>query len=32
MINKKPILITEVGCNHKSDMELAKKFIETAST
>jgi len=27
----KPILIAEVGCNHKGDLESAKKFIEVAS-
>ena len=27
----KPILIAEVGCNHKGDFEIAKKFIEVAS-
>lgn len=27
---KKPIVIAEIGCNHKGDMELAKKFIKTA--
>ena len=27
---KKPILIAEVGCNHKGDFEIAKKFIEVA--
>ena len=25
---KKPILIAEVGCNHKGDLNIAKKFIE----
>ena len=28
---KKPIVIAEVGCNHKGDIEIAKKFIEIAS-
>jgi len=32
MIYKKPILIAEVGCNHKGDINLAKKFIESASS
>ena len=27
---KKPILIAEVGCNHKGDLNIAKKFIEVA--
>ena len=27
----KPILIAEVGCNHKGDLEIAKKFIEVAA-
>lgn len=27
---KKPIVIAEIGCNHKGDLELAKKFIKTA--
>ena len=27
---KNPILIAEVGCNHKGDIEIAKKFIEVA--
>ena len=27
---EKPIVIAEVGCNHKGDLELAKKFIKVA--
>ena len=27
---EKPIVIAEIGCNHKGDLELAKKFIKTA--
>lgn len=27
---EKPIIIAEVGCNHKGDLELAKKFIKVA--
>ncbi len=27
---EKPIIIAEVGCNHKGDLELAKKFIKIA--
>ena len=27
---KIPILIAEVGCNHKGDLNIAKKFIEVA--
>lgn len=27
---KKPILIAEIGCNHMGDMQIAKKFIDTA--
>ena len=27
----KPILIAEIGCNHKGDFEIAKKMIETAA-
>lgn len=27
---KTPILIAEVGCNHKGDLNIAKKFIEVA--
>lgn len=32
MMYKKPILITEIGYNHKGDLDLAKKFFETALT
>ncbi len=28
----KPILIAEIGCNHMGDVNLAKKFIDTAKT
>ena len=28
----KPVLIAEVGCNHKGDLESAKEFIEVASS
>ena len=28
---KKPILIAEVGCNHKGKIDIAKKFINIAS-
>lgn len=28
---KEPIVIAEVGCNHKGDMNIAKEFIEMAS-
>jgi sialic acid synthase len=31
MIYKKPILIAEVGCNHKGDFEIAKNFIQVAA-
>ena len=27
---KKPILIAEVGCNHKGELETAMKFIKIA--
>lgn len=27
-----PKIIAEIGCNHKGDMEIAKKMIETAAT
>ena len=27
----KPILIAEVGCNHKGKIDIAKKFINVAS-
>jgi len=27
-----PVLIAEVGCNHKGDLEIAKEFIRTAVT
>jgi N-acetylneuraminate synthase len=29
---KKPILIAEIGCNHKGDFQIAKKMIEIAAT
>lgn len=28
---KKPILIGEIGCNHKGDIKIAKKFLEVAA-
>jgi len=28
---KKPILIAEIGCNHKGNLEIAKKMIEIAA-
>ncbi len=28
---QKPILIAEVGCNHKGDLKIAKEFIDTAA-
>jgi Sialic acid synthase len=28
---KKPIIIAEVGCNHKGDFEIAKEFIKIAA-
>ncbi|MFT8344010.1 MAG: N-acetylneuraminate synthase family protein [Clostridium beijerinckii] len=28
---KKPIIIAEVGCNHKGDFDIAKEFIEMAA-
>ena len=27
---KKPVLIAEVGCNHKGEIEIAKEFIKVA--
>ena len=30
MIYKKPVLIAEIGCNHKGDVGIAKKMIKTA--
>ena len=29
---KSPIIIAEIGCNHKGDMEIAKELIQTAAT
>ena len=29
---KKPIIIAEIGCNHKGDMEIAKELIMVAAT
>ena len=26
-----PIIIAEIGCNHKGDMQIAKEMIETAA-
>ena len=31
-IMKSPIIIAEIGCNHKGDMEIAKELIQTAAT
>lgn len=30
MIYKKPVLIAEIGCNHKGDLNIAKEMIKTA--
>ena len=27
---KAPIIIAEIGCNHKGDMSIAKEMIQTA--
>jgi len=27
---QKPVVVAEVGCNHKGDFEIAKTFIRTA--
>ena len=32
MYDKKPVVIAEIGCNHKGDFELAKQLIATAKT
>ena len=32
MIYKKPIVIAEIGCNHKGNIEIAKELISTAAT
>ncbi len=32
MIFKNPVLIAEIGCNHKGDMNIAKEMIKTAKT
>ena len=29
---KNPIIIAEIGCNHKGDIKIAKQMIESAST
>ena len=29
---KEPIIIAEIGCNHKGDMAIAKEMIQTAAT
>lgn len=29
---KSPIIIAEIGCNHKGDMQIAKEMIQTAAT
>ena len=31
MIYKKPIVVAEIGCNHKGDFNIAKKMIKVAS-
>ena len=28
---KNPLVIAEIGCNHKGDLKIAKKMIETAA-
>ena len=28
---KKPIIIAEIGCNHKGDLNIAKRMIEVAA-
>ena len=28
---KKPIIIAEIGCNHKGDINIAKRMIEVAA-
>lgn len=28
---KEPIIVAEIGCNHKGDMEIARQMIETAA-
>ena len=30
MIYKKPIVVAEIGCNHKGDFNIAKKMIKVA--
>lgn len=32
MVYQKPFVIAEIGCNHKGDMEIAKKMIQIAHT
>lgn len=27
----KPIVVAEIGCNHKGDIDIAKEMIKTAS-
>ena len=27
-----PVLIAEIGCNHLGDLDIARRFIETAKT
>ena len=31
MIYKKPIIVAEIGCNHKGDFKIAKKMIKVAA-
>ncbi|MCY4524246.1 MAG: N-acetylneuraminate synthase family protein [Halobacteriovoraceae bacterium] len=31
-MKERPLIIAEIGCNHKGDMEVAKKMIEIAAT
>lgn len=32
MVEPKPIVIAEIGCNHKGEMSIAKKLIDTAAS
>ena len=31
MIYKKPIVVAEIGCNHKGDFKIAKKMVKVAA-
>lgn len=31
-MSKKPIIVAEIGCNHKGDMDIAREMILTAAT